>query len=689
MFNEEHQYLWAKVQQGIPWIDADENDDRLSVATQLRRLVQMVGCGAIGNGWKITADGSSPYDFTVTGGDGTLDGAGRYLANGYVPLLKDDVNYINSGATEAETSICPRITNIVYNSGTGLTLIEDSAANWLTNDHVGKTIYPDITSGFNTVVVSNTANTMLVTGDATVSGETGSPYRIALTDVPGRVDTVFLNIYVDEYNSTDDPNLEHQLAVPVTAQLREKLIHTIYVQEGGTSFPEYVDADGNQHYTIPLARIYRNGSALTDGHLEDLRQVVLDSLECSSSSNKWMNSVNLCTNGSFDTGCSGTLADGGMFLDRTWGYWTEEGGSVSKADNGGPDNYPYVLMTNLTGKGQLYNTLPVNTGFGSEYPVSVGVDIRIDTLSTDGAYAGVSPLGLPYSGRILYGSSVYYVYNPSSLGTWRRISVPFPITPQEFPQISIEFGPGVEARIARVAVMVGEFSSVPPLPSGKMGYRALDMQVYTQSAPATTWVINHRMGTQMPLFHIWDASGYSLMERYDVVECISNNELHIVFDTALAGKVVLTANVCNASPTKLFSTITGTLVQTMPNAEALAMAVVRDDLGDIIEYDSAVPRMDNRIMVLNTSPGGDPCHIMMVGAIDKLTYQTTPSAIWNILHGLNTQDIIVKCFTTEGEAIPDFIQILDDNNIQCSFSESVSGYVMIKGHIWFPQSASN
>jgi len=692
MFDEEKQYLWAKVQQGIPWIDADENDDRLSVATQLRRLIQMVGCGAIGNGWKISANGTSRYDFTVTGGDGTLDGAGRYLANGYVPLLKTDVNYVNSGATLANTSICPRITNIVYNSGTGQTLIEDSAANWNTNEHVGKTIYPDITAGYNTTVVSNTANTMIVTGDATTSGEIGSFYRINLTDTTSpatRTDTVFLNVYVDEYDSTDDPNLEHQLAVPVTAQLREKLIHTIYVREGGTSFPDYVDADGNQHYVFPLARIYRNGTALTDGHIEDLRKVALESLDCSASDNKWMNSVNLCTNGSFDTGCGGTLTDGGMFLDRTWGYWTSAGGTVTKANSGGPDNYPYVTMVNLAGKGQLYNTLPVNAGFGSQYPVSVGIDIKIDVATTDGSYAGASPLGLPYSGRILYGSSAYYIYNPSSLGTWRRISVPFPITPQDFPQISIEFGPGVTARIARVAVMVGSLPVVPPIPSGKMAYRAQDMQVYTQPTPATTWYIRHHMGTQMPLIHIWDGSGYSLMERYDSVEFISRNELRINFDTVQSGKVVLTANVCNASPTRTFDTVTGSLIQTTPNAEALAMAIVMDDLGDLIEYDSAVVNMDNRIMNLTTPPDGTIDHVLMVGAVDKLTYQLTPDTLWTINHGLNTEDVIVKCFTTTGEAIPDVLQILNENEIQCTFSESVSGYVMVKGHIWFPLSVSN
>ena len=686
MFNEEDQYLWAKVQQGIPWIDSDENDCRLSLQTQIRRVAQMIGCGAIGNGWKITADGTSPFTFYVTGGDDTLDGAGRFILNGHVSLLREPlVSYDNGGLTQSQLEIHPRITNIVYDSSTDQTSIEDSAANWEVNEHVGKSVYPDVTSAYNTTVVSNTSNVMIVSGDATTSGEKGSHYRIHLTNTSGRTDGVFLNVYVDDYGAADDPNLEHQLAVPVEAQRRAKLIHTIYVKEGSESFPNYVDMDGNQHYTYQLARIYRNGGDLTDGHIEDLRQVIIDDIGCDYTDTKWLNSTNLCPNGSFDTSCGGYLTDGGMFLDRTWGFWTESGGSVEKIEGEGPDGSPCVTMITTTGKGQLYNSLSINSSISEHYPVSVGVDIRFTTLSSNTSYAGTSPLGLPYSGRILYGSSVYYIYNPSSLGTWKRISVPFPVTPQDYPQISIEFGPGVTASVARVSAIVGSLSAIPPIPSGKAAFYRPDTVMFTQTAPSDTWTVLHRTGCEVPVFHVWDDAGISLHERYDRVEFVDRNTLKVYFDEPLAGKVVIAANVCSGSPARFFTGITSYNTSVIPNAEAYAFVTTADDAGNLIEYSSAKSIPDNRLISVLTTPPYLPLETQIIAAIDKIHHQTTADATWNIQHNLNTLDVIVRCYDAIGDAIPGIITIVDYDNIRFDCDYPMAGYAAIKAHSVFPQ----
>lgn len=683
MYDEENEYLRSLVQQGIPWVDADENDTNQSLVTQIRRLSQMIGCGAIGDGFHITADGSSLYDFIVTGGDGTLDGAARFILQGYVPLLRDSVNYLNTGTDLSETSLFPKITHIVYDSLSGNTTLEDSAANWGINEHVGKTIYPDVTSGYTTTVISNTQNTMVLSGDATSGGaEIGSFYRIGLTDTGGsRTDGVFLNVYVDEYDATDDPNLEHQLATPTVAQLRSKLVHTIYVKEGSESFPDYVDVDGNQHYTYELARINRNGSPLTDGHIEDLRSVAVDSMQCEASAYKWMNSVNLITNGSFDSGCLTELTDGGLFMERTWGFWTEAGGTLT-SETAGPDFYPYIALTLNSGKGQIYQTLPVNTGFARVYPITLAFDVRITTLTTDGSYEGVSPLGTPYSGRVLYGSSVHYLYNSDlSLNSWRRITVQFPAQPINVPQISLEFGPNVVVNIARVACVVGETSNLPPVPSGKLVPKRSDTKVMYQDFLSDTWVIQHRLGTRLPVFHIWDNSGISLMERYSSVVFNDENTMTVTFDEALAGKIVFTANVCNASPYKEESYQSGIHGGAIPNAEAYAMVVTADSSYNLVEYDSAIQYPNSRAITVTTLPSGVYDVVSnIVAGIDKVHKQTVASGSWVIQHNLSTRDLIIRCYDDSGEAIPGTIEITDEDTVTFTCSPDSTGYALIKAH---------
>ena len=278
LFDENKRYVQRRVQQGIPWVDADDNDLEQGHYNMLRRVQQLFGNGAVREGFRCIGTGAA-NDFTIKGGGGTAETAGRFFLEGHGCLLYSDTQYKNDGSVEDGRSIQPRITAIEYQSGSNTTLVTDSAANWGANEHQGKVVTPDITQpAASYVVQSNTQTQMVLNGDATAVAHVGDHYRIELHTPTGgdRIDGVFLNVYLDEYDCEDDPNLLHNLSTQVCAQLRMKLIQNIYVKEGSESFPSYVDNDGNQHYTLQIARLHRkNGQNEIYTHeVDDLRDIL-------------------------------------------------------------------------------------------------------------------------------------------------------------------------------------------------------------------------------------------------------------------------------------------------------------------------------------------------------------------------------------------------------------------------------
>jgi hypothetical protein len=119
---------------------------------------------------------------------------------------------------------------------------------------------------------------MTITGDVTTVAQVGDNYRIEMTTPSGsdRDDGVFLNVYIDEYDCDDDPNLKHNLTILVCAQLRLKVIQTIYIQEGAETMSDYVDSDGNQHYVFEIARIHRYDGVDAIWDIDDLRPILND-----------------------------------------------------------------------------------------------------------------------------------------------------------------------------------------------------------------------------------------------------------------------------------------------------------------------------------------------------------------------------------------------------------------------------
>jgi len=267
VFNEAKNYAGLLMQEGIPSTDVDENDGTLIGLFERRRLIQLFGeYGSPNDGFDILESTvTTVNNFNVRGGGPTNtdpEVAGRWFMKGILCTLLTDVDYVNDLTAPYELSkksLHPRVTRVSYVNPN--TVIEDSAAEFVTSELVGRTIN---VGGADYAVVANTINSISVAGDQTGSINAGDHYILKLTTPSGsaREDGVYLNVYFDEYDDGDDPELVQDVGgQPVTAQLRLKAMHTLFVREDvpgvGSDLDDYVDSDGNQHYVFKLAKIDR------------------------------------------------------------------------------------------------------------------------------------------------------------------------------------------------------------------------------------------------------------------------------------------------------------------------------------------------------------------------------------------------------------------------------------------------
>lgn len=276
MHDARNRYLTIITQQGMVPMDADFNDQFDSFIDYLRiALMTSAGDGSPNNGFKIVGTGAT-NDFTIKGGDGTFDGAGVMVIKGYPVYLYGDITYngtpVAGLAGEDQRSIFPRVTGVSYDAVSNKTTITDSAANYATGELVGRVITPDVDTPANSYpIIGNTATTIEVSGDITANVTVGRRYRLGLTTPSAnRTDGVFLNVYLDEVDSTEDTNLVHSVTLPSPASFeaarRKRMEATIFVREDTTThgnFTSYTDSDGNVHSVVKIATINRTASIST------------------------------------------------------------------------------------------------------------------------------------------------------------------------------------------------------------------------------------------------------------------------------------------------------------------------------------------------------------------------------------------------------------------------------------------
>jgi hypothetical protein len=95
-FDQLKHYVGVRLQQGVPLVDADWNEQEDIRKHELRTFLKwFVGNGVPkGNdGFRIIPLEAGNNDFTIKGGDGTAEGAGRCLVEGWDVMIEGDIRY--------------------------------------------------------------------------------------------------------------------------------------------------------------------------------------------------------------------------------------------------------------------------------------------------------------------------------------------------------------------------------------------------------------------------------------------------------------------------------------------------------------------------------------------------------------------------------------------------------------------
>lgn len=280
-FLEQQRLALALLQKGVPVIDADFiRNNQINYTLIRRALGVLIGNASPNSGFLVVGD-SSANDVQISGGNGTVNGAGRMWVEGNQCMLLSDIRFVNNGTTDDELSIYPTISFIV---GVGNITIQDTSANYVPGALVGLTITPDVTQpGTTATIVSNTATDITVGIDLIAAGiAVGARYRIEM-DTPsgaGRNDGVYLNVHLDEIDSTDLPDIRHDFGTQITTShflgVRQKIEIVRGDSVGLPGSPpafQYVDADGFEHFLVKIADITRFDGVATiaPGDVSDLR----------------------------------------------------------------------------------------------------------------------------------------------------------------------------------------------------------------------------------------------------------------------------------------------------------------------------------------------------------------------------------------------------------------------------------
>ena len=256
------------------WVDADFNDwTRNNIENVKRFRYEVFGDGTPGTDhWECAqGTGVTANNFSIQGGLGVVETAARFYLGG-MTAVKPGIQEFDP----SQAAIIADEMDYIHHKSTGLSalVLTDLDANYVVDELNGRDVVPDVTApATRFAITSNTATTITIgAGNMLALASAGDHYCVALSTPGGlRVDSVYLDVYLDEWDATEDADLLHSVigGPPggVESCRRLKLVQQIHIYEGGvygaTSYPSVA---GNTHYRIRLAafnRLAGNANVLT------------------------------------------------------------------------------------------------------------------------------------------------------------------------------------------------------------------------------------------------------------------------------------------------------------------------------------------------------------------------------------------------------------------------------------------
>lgn len=209
-FDRLKHYVGVRLQQGVPLIDADWNEQEDIRKFELQAFLKWFAGNGVpsGNdGFRILAVAGTTNNFDIKGGNGTAQGAGRCLVEGMDAMIESTMQYISQP---------------LYNNPT-------LAASW------GVAIIAPLT-----------------------------------TPVAARVDMVYIDVWEREVDSTEDSNLINP-AIGIESCVRLRCEWAVRVAQGAAALP--APPAGHVYYALAKLTRPAGGAAILAEQIEDLRTV--------------------------------------------------------------------------------------------------------------------------------------------------------------------------------------------------------------------------------------------------------------------------------------------------------------------------------------------------------------------------------------------------------------------------------
>lgn len=209
-FDRLKHYVGVRLQQGVPLIDADWNEQEDIRKFELQAFLKWFAGNGVPNGndgFRVLAAAGTTNNFDINGGNGTAPGAGRILVEGMDAMLESTMRYSNQP---------------LYNNPT-------LAARW------GVAVIPPLT-----------------------------------TPGAAREDLVYIDVWEREVDSSEDSNLINP-AIGIESCVRLRREWAVRVAQSAVSLP--AAPVGHGYYPLARIKRPAGNAAILAAHIEDLRSV--------------------------------------------------------------------------------------------------------------------------------------------------------------------------------------------------------------------------------------------------------------------------------------------------------------------------------------------------------------------------------------------------------------------------------
>lgn len=306
IFSEAKRYVGNLLQQGVPVVDGDWNDQSESQQKAIQRPIQNMGKRFVGAAWQVHGQGLGVFTslnnikiFSDGAGIGNPETYGRGWIGGLDAQITDDrLRYNDNGGgfvpyTDQHLDEMFQISSAWVALVGATWMLTDTSIQMVPGELVGRILYPDLKDASNAgtpvyyEISANTVNTITINTGLPGSCPVVPPpptivgreyYMVGMsTPVVNRDDEVYLDMHIEEWNDTEDPQLNMPIGPGIECMRRLKVVQCVRVMEDTVTFGpiplDYVDADGNQHFVVSLATLARlaGNANILDSTVTDTR----------------------------------------------------------------------------------------------------------------------------------------------------------------------------------------------------------------------------------------------------------------------------------------------------------------------------------------------------------------------------------------------------------------------------------